>query len=101
MDFLFSAGAIDFVINQHLATKGWLLLPIGIVVGLLYYLLFRWAIRRFRIPTPGREEGSQLDEWAGDIPYRAPLILQAIGGKQNIEQMEACITRLRLKVSKR
>ena len=97
--FSFSAGAIDFVINEHLATKGWLLLPIGIVFGLLYYVLFRWAIRRFRIPTPGREEGSQLDEWAGDIPYRAPLILQAIGGKDNIEQMEACITRLRLKVT--
>ena len=74
-------------------------MPIGIVFGLLYYVLFRWAIRRFRIPTPGREEGSQLDEWAGDIPYRAPLILQAIGGKDNIEQMEACITRLRLKVT--
>ncbi|QYR23658.1 glucose PTS transporter subunit IIA [Paenibacillus sp. sptzw28] len=96
--FSFSAGAIDFLINEHLATKGWLLLPIGLVFGLIYYVLFRWAIRRFRIPTPGREEGSQLDEWAGDIPYRAPLILQAIGGKENIQQMEACITRLRLKV---
>ncbi|GGG09451.1 glucose PTS transporter subunit IIA [Paenibacillus abyssi] len=97
--FSFSAGAIDYVINAHLATRGWLLLPIGLVFGILYYVLFRWAIRRFRIPTPGREEGSQLDEWAGDIPYRAPLILQAIGGKQNIVQMEACITRLRLKLS--
>ncbi|MEK3884456.1 glucose PTS transporter subunit IIA [Paenibacillus sp. PL2-23] len=97
--FSFSAGAIDFILNAHLATRGWLLIPIGIVVGIIYYLLFRWAIRRFRIPTPGREEGSQLDEWAGDIPYRAPLILQAIGGKQNIVQMESCITRLRLKVS--
>jgi glucose-specific phosphotransferase system IIA component len=97
--FSFSAGAIDFVINEHLATRGWLIIPIGIVVGLIYYFLFRWAIRRFRIPTPGREEGSQLDEWAGDIPYRAPLILQAIGGKQNIVRMESCITRLRLKVS--
>ncbi|UVI27876.1 glucose PTS transporter subunit IIA [Paenibacillus spongiae] len=97
--FSFSAGAIDYLINEHLATRGWLLLPIGIVFGMIYYFLFRWAIRRFRIPTPGREEGSQLDEWAGDIPYRAPLILQAIGGKENIQQMEACITRLRLKVA--
>lgn len=97
--FSFSAGAIDFIINEHLATRGWLLIPIGIVTGIVYYFLFRWAIRKFRIPTPGREEGSQLDEWAGDIPYRAPLILQAIGGKQNIVQMESCITRLRLKVS--
>ncbi len=97
--FSFSAGAIDFIINEHLATRGWLILPIGAVVGAVYYFLFRWAIRKFRIPTPGREEGSQLEDWAGDIPYRAPLILQAIGGKQNIVQMESCITRLRLKVT--
>jgi len=96
--FSFSAGAIDYIINMHLATNGWLIIPIGIVTGIVYYFLFRWAIRRFQIPTPGREEGSQLDEWVGDIPYRAPLILQAIGGKKNIVQMESCITRLRLKV---
>ena len=94
--FAFSAGAIDFFLNLHLAENGWLLLPIGAVYGLVYYVLFRWAIRRFQIPTPGREEGSALDDWAGDIPYRAPLVLQALGGKDNILQMEACITRLRL-----
>ncbi|EFM12903.1 PTS system, glucose subfamily, IIA subunit [Paenibacillus curdlanolyticus YK9] len=97
--FSFSAGAIDYILNEHLATRGLLIIPIGLVFGIIYYVLFRWAIRRFRIPTPGREEGSQLDEWAGDIPYRAPLILEAIGGKENIVQMEACITRLRLKVA--
>lgn len=96
--FSFSSGAIDYILNMHLATKGWLLIPLGIVVFMLYYGLFRWAIRRFRIPTPGREEGSALDDWAGDIPYRAPLILQAIGGKDNLETLEACITRLRIKV---
>ncbi|MCI3921492.1 glucose PTS transporter subunit IIA [Paenibacillus sp. TRM 82003] len=94
--FSFSAGAIDFVINNHLATKSWLLLPIGVAYGVVYYVLFRWAIRRFQIPTPGREEGSALDDWAGDIPYRAPLVLQALGGKENVVQIEACITRLRL-----
>jgi glucose-specific phosphotransferase system IIA component len=94
--FSYSAGAIDYVINEHLSQNGLLLIPIGIVFGLLYYILFRYAIRRFRIPTPGREEGSQLEEWAGDIPYRSPLILQALGGKDNIKQIEACITRLRL-----
>ena len=96
--FSFSAGAIDYIINMHLATNGWLIIPIGLVTFVVYYFLFRWAITRFQIPTPGREEGSQLDEWVGDIPYRAPLILQAIGGKNNIVQMESCITRLRLKV---
>lgn len=96
--FSFSAGAFDYIINLHLSTNGWLIIPIGLATGFVYYVLFRWAIQRFRLPTPGREEGSQLDEWAGDIPYRAPLILQAIGGKDNIVQMEACITRLRLKL---
>ncbi|MFD1955114.1 glucose PTS transporter subunit IIA [Paenibacillus thailandensis] len=97
--FSFSGGAIDFILNGHLATRGWLVIPIGIVTFFLYYFLFRWAIQRFRIPTPGREEGSQLDDWAGDIPYRAPLVLQAIGGKENVVHMEACITRLRLRVA--
>ncbi|WP_426447319.1 glucose PTS transporter subunit IIA [Paenibacillus sp. S-38] len=94
--FSYSAGAIDYLINLHLSKNGLLLLPIGMAYGLVYYGLFRWAIRRFRLPTPGREEGSQLEEWAGDIPYRSPLILQALGGKENIKNIEACITRLRL-----
>ncbi|MCZ8520252.1 MULTISPECIES: glucose PTS transporter subunit IIA [Paenibacillus] len=94
--FSYSAGAIDFLINLHLSKNGLLLIPIGIAYGLVYYVLFRWAIRRFRLPTPGREEGSQLEEWAGDIPYRSPLILQALGGKENIKNIESCITRLRL-----
>lgn len=94
--FSFSAGAIDYVINEHLATNGLLLLPIGLVFAAIYYVLFRWAIRRFQLPTPGREEGSSLEEWAGDVRYRAPLILQALGGKNNVNQIEACITRLRL-----
>lgn len=94
--FAYSAGAIDFVINLHLSNNALWLIPIGVAYGIVYYFLFRWAIRRFQIPTPGREEGSPLEEWAGDIPYRAPLILQALGGKNNIVKLEACITRLRL-----
>jgi PTS system D-glucosamine-specific IIC component len=94
--FSFSAGAIDFIINEHLAHRGLWLIPIGIIYGFVYYFLFRYAITRFQIPTPGREEGSSLEEWAGDIPYRSPLILQALGGKNNIKKIEACITRLRL-----
>jgi glucose-specific phosphotransferase system IIA component len=94
--FSFSAGAIDFVINLHLSTNGWLIIPIGLVYGLFYYVVFRWAIRRFDLATPGREDGSPLDAGIGDIPHRSPLILEAIGGKHNIVKMEACITRLRL-----
>ncbi|WIV18173.1 glucose PTS transporter subunit IIA [Paenibacillus polygoni] len=96
--FSYSAGAIDYILNFHLSENGLLLIPIGIVYGLIYYYLFRWAIRTFRIPTPGREEGSVLEDWVGSIPYQAPLILEAMGGKRNIVQVEACITRLRITV---
>lgn len=94
--FAYSSGLIDYVINEHLATNGLLLIPIGLIYFFVYYFLFRFAIRRFKIPTPGREEGSVLEDLAGDIPYRSPLILQALGGKENIVKIEACITRLRL-----
>ncbi|MET3210859.1 UNVERIFIED_CONTAM: glucose-specific phosphotransferase system IIA component [Paenibacillus sp. PvR008] len=96
--FSYSAGFIDYVLNFHLSHNAWLLIPLGVAYGLVYYVLFRWAIRRFRIPTPGREEGSVLEDWAGNIPYSAPLILEALGGKENIVRVEACITRLRLTV---
>lgn len=94
--FTFSAGALEYLVNMPLTTKGWLLLPLGGVVGAFYYILFRWSIRRFQLTTPGREDATKLDDWAGDIPYRAPLILQALGGKENMVRLEACITRLRL-----
>ncbi|MDF2939080.1 MAG: glucose transporter subunit, partial [Paenibacillaceae bacterium] len=94
--FSYSAGAIDFIINMHLAHNEWLILPIGILYFAIYYFLFRYAIVKYQLPTPGREEGSTIDEFAGDIPYRSPLILQALGGKNNIKTIEACITRLRL-----
>ncbi|MGF7049198.1 PTS system D-glucosamine-specific IIC component [Paenibacillus sp. DS2015] len=96
--FSYSAGVIDYILNFHLSHNAWMLLPIGVGYGLIYYFLFRWAIRRFQIPTPGREEGSVLEDWVGSIPYQAPLILEALGGKSNIVQVESCITRLRLTV---
>lgn len=96
--FSYSAGIIDYILNFHLSENAWKLIPVGILYGLVYYFLFRWAIRTFKIPTPGREEGSMLEDWVGNIPYQAPLILEALGGKGNIVQVEACITRLRLTV---
>ncbi|ANY72068.1 MULTISPECIES: glucose PTS transporter subunit IIA [Paenibacillus] len=96
--FSYSAGFIDYVLNYHLSQNAWMIIPIGIVYGLVYYFLFRWAIRTFEIPTPGREEGSALEGRAGDIPYQAPLILEALGGKDNIVQVQSCMTRLRLTV---
>ncbi len=54
--FTFSAGLIDYVLNYGIASdNAWLLIPIGLVFGVVYYVIFRWAIVRFNIPTPGRE----------------------------------------------
>ncbi|MFJ4922162.1 PTS transporter subunit EIIC [Streptomyces sp. NPDC088725] len=53
--FSFSAGLIDYVLNWSLATKPWLLIPIGLVFAAVYYALFRFVITRFDLSTPGRE----------------------------------------------
>ncbi|MDQ0991148.1 PTS transporter subunit EIIC [Streptomyces sp. V3I7] len=57
--FNFSAGAIDYVLNWNLATRPWLILPIGLVCAAVYYALFRFVIVRFDLATPGREPGEE------------------------------------------
>ncbi|WP_028545028.1 glucose PTS transporter subunit IIA [Paenibacillus taiwanensis] len=96
--FSFSAGALDYIVNFHLSTNAIWLIPIGVGFAVIYYVLFRFAIHRFQIPTPGRVEGSLLDDMAGDLIHRVPLIIQALGGKDNLVDIQACITRLRLRV---
>ncbi|GHB18859.1 PTS transporter subunit EIIC [Streptomyces chryseus] len=53
--FSFSAGLIDYVVNWHLGTKPWLIIPIGLCFAVVYYVVFRFVITKFNIPTPGRE----------------------------------------------
>ncbi|MER5882822.1 PTS transporter subunit EIIC [Streptomyces sp. NPDC001941] len=53
--FTFSAGLIDYVLNWNLATKPWLIIPIGLGFAVVYYVLFRIVITKFNLPTPGRE----------------------------------------------
>ncbi|MFJ6613461.1 PTS transporter subunit EIIC [Streptomyces sp. NPDC091289] len=53
--FTFSAGLIDYVVNWHLDTKPWLILPIGACFAVVYYVIFRFAITKFDLKTPGRE----------------------------------------------
>ena len=61
--FGFSAGLMDFILNWGLATKPWLLIIIGLGFGALYYFLFRFAIRKFNLRTPGNEEDAEaMDE---------------------------------------
>lgn len=60
--FSFSAGLIDYVINWSLATKPWMLLIIGAVAAVVYYAIFRFAIIKFDLKTPGREPEEEVED---------------------------------------
>lgn len=98
--FGFSAGAFDYVINYNLASKPILLLVIGLAFAIVYYLIFVFAIKKFDLPTPGRidESGEGIDELIRDkgVSNLAREYFEVLGGKDNIVDVDACITRLRL-----
>ncbi|MFJ6723300.1 PTS transporter subunit EIIC [Streptomyces sp. NPDC091281] len=60
--FSFSAGAIDYFLNWNLATKPWLIIPIGLVFAAIYYVVFRFAITKYNLPTPGREPEEEVED---------------------------------------
>ncbi|MDG9721696.1 MULTISPECIES: PTS transporter subunit EIIC [unclassified Streptomyces] len=60
--FSFSAGLIDYVINWNLATRPWLIIPIGLCFAVVYYVVFRFAITRFDLKTPGREPEDEVED---------------------------------------
>ncbi|MEU3484159.1 PTS transporter subunit EIIC [Streptomyces massasporeus] len=62
--FSFSAGLIDYVINWNLATRPWLMIPIGLGFALVYYVIFRFAITKFDLGTPGREPAEDVEDSA-------------------------------------
>ncbi|HWU11416.1 MAG TPA: PTS transporter subunit EIIC [Streptomyces sp.] len=60
--FGFSAGAVDFFLNLGIATKPWMLVLVGLCFAVVYYVVFRFAITKFNLPTPGRESDEELAE---------------------------------------
>lgn len=103
MGFNFSAGAIDYGLSFGISSKPLLILPIGLAFGVLYYVVFVFCIKKFDLPTPGRideDEGvmkkTSFREKTSALPRKAKDILNAIGGKKNVESVDACITRVRL-----
>ncbi|WP_367387137.1 glucose-specific PTS transporter subunit IIBC [Bacillus vallismortis] len=99
--YTFSGGGIDYVINYGLSTNGWVVIPVGIVFAFIYYYLFRFAILKWNLKTPGRET-DEADQNEAKAPVAkdqlAFHVLQALGGQQNIANLDACITRLRVTV---
>lgn len=60
--FSFSAGLIDYVLYWHLATKPWLIIPIGLCFAAVYYTVFRFVITKFDLKTPGREPEEEVED---------------------------------------
>ncbi|HKR38217.1 MAG TPA: N-acetylglucosamine-specific PTS transporter subunit IIBC [Paraburkholderia sp.] len=113
LGFTFSAGAIDYVLNYGLSTHGWYAIPLGAVYAVVYYGLFRFFIRRFNLPTPGREASAGDTAIASSMSgvavaaggaaaaslSRAARYIDALGGAANLKVVDACTTRLRLTVA--
>lgn len=101
--FNFSAGLIDWILSfkAPFAVNPLLLPAIGLVVAVIYYVLFRIVIVKFDLKTPGREEDD--DETAvqlanDDFTEVARIVLEGVGGKGNVASIDNCITRLRLEI---
>ncbi|HEY6515901.1 MAG TPA: N-acetylglucosamine-specific PTS transporter subunit IIBC [Steroidobacteraceae bacterium] len=100
LGFGFSAGLFDYVLNYKFASRPLLLLPVGALYFGLYYGVFRFAIVRFDLKTPGREDvdNTAPAATAGAPADRARSFVTALGGAGNLEAVTACTTRLRLTV---
>ena len=102
--FNFSAGLVDWVLSfkAPMALNPLWLIPIGLVVGLIYYVVFRIIIVKFDLKTPGREdddeEFSDNSAITGDMDELAKAYIEALGGKENLVTVDNCVTRLRLNV---
>ena len=102
--FSFSGGAVDLFLSSFtpLAQNPWLIIPIGIAVGVIYYIIFRLVIKIFNLKTPVRED-EDTDETKVqlanvDFTEIARIVLEGVGGKENVTVIDNCITRLRLEV---
>ena len=99
LGFGFSAGLFDYLLNFSRAQNPLLLLPIGALYFAVYYFAFRYAIVRFDLPTPGRDvEAAPLAPGEPAAADEAAAFVAALGGADNLLDIDACATRLRLRV---
>lgn len=107
----FSGGLIDFVIFgvlQGNSKTNWILvIPIGIIYFFLYYFSFRYLIKKFDLKTQGRETNNKLlilkkpnlCDNKNIIDKQSQLIIRGLGGRDNFNDLDCCITRLRVTVN--
>jgi len=112
--FCFSAGLTDLIFSASLpaANNTWMILPLGIAAFVIFFLVFHFAIKHFDLKTPGREDDEEV-EVSRELPEVTPIkvekakenfdeyaqkIVEAVGGKDNIENFDYCATRLRFEL---
>lgn len=104
--FCFSAGATDLVFSAPLpaANNTLMIIPVGIAAFVVFYLVFYFAIKKFDLKTPGNEDEDAEAEEAkivlanNDFTAIAAGVLKAIGGKENVSNVDYCTTRLRFEI---
>ena len=96
----FSHGLIDYTLFFGIGTKSFMLIPLGLAYAALYYGAFRFAITKFNLKTPGREDESEMSVSVETGSELAGNLIVAFGGHKNIKNLDACITRLRVTVNK-
>ena len=105
--FCFSAGATDLIFSASLpaAANTWLILPLGAAAFIVFYFVFKFAITKWNLKTPGREDDQEgelkIEMASDDYTTMAQIILEGLGGKENVTSIDHCITRLRLEVKDR
>ena len=103
--FCFSAGATDLVFSASLpaAAKTWMIIPLGIAAFVVFYAVFYFAITKYDLKTPGREDDDEEAEKKvvlanNNYTEVASAVLAAVGGKENVKDVGYCATRLRFEV---
>ena len=104
--FCFSAGATDLLFSASLpaARNTWMIIPLGIAAFAVFYLVFRFAITKWDLKTPGREdedaEASEMNIQLAnnDFTAMAAAVLAGVGGKGNVSGVDYCATRLRFEI---
>ena len=102
-------GLLDFIIfgiMQGTYTKWYLVIVVGVIWFTIYYFVFKYAIEKYNLPTPGRQQilnkeaktDYTQEELKFSSSFDAVTVLQSLGGTDNIESLDNCVTRLRLVV---
>lgn len=97
--FGFSAGLVDYVLSLRMpiANQPLMLIPLGIIMAIVYYVVFSFCIKKFNLMTPGREADEDHEISNNTLSgYNIAVLIEGLGGKENIKSTDHCTTRLRL-----